>query len=457
MNLSVEGLISFLTKSGIDKNQIAAVSAYTQTTTNHSSFNVNPDDLRQYQIVIYTSIWESGISIEEHQKFDAVFGVFTGINTPDICYQMLSRVRCGCDRYVYAKRGAAFDKGASEKGAEYLRKLLSETLEEVLLQELEAERSLGVDNPLISAFADAMEMDQSINSKSILGQWQIANNKYEQATMAAYKDSIFGLSTIAGYTVIDYASITSETRMDQSINQEILKEFKKLSAELKLKNAQHVVSAKRIDKLRATAVQKGELATLEERSAAIKYPLEAATDGAVTLETVEEVLTFEQSGFMRGVHHCNIIVNNDRKAVTKQAINAIADQNHSVNYLNDNKRLKEAGKVKWVLDNLYPEVMALIEASANGEWGRNRDPETAYAKLCAKFASLFESYKAAFWTEGRGIVHAKVVNTLLVYLGFQRVMKRDNFGHMFQFKIPSHTARYLEWLKLQNDQEQSPS
>ena len=60
--------------------------------------------LGNYDIVLVSPTIETGVSIDIRGHFDAVIGIFQGVQTVDSVRQMLARVRDNCPRYIWCKK-----------------------------------------------------------------------------------------------------------------------------------------------------------------------------------------------------------------------------------------------------------------------------------------------------------------------------------------------------------------
>ncbi|WP_407884221.1 plasmid replication protein, CyRepA1 family [Scytonema sp. NUACC26] len=102
-NWSSTNLESLLHQYGI--TSVIRIDSHTIQTPNHPAFratsNIN-NICNSYQVVIATPSLGTGVSIENKASFDYVFGVFTGVGSPDAARQFLMRVRdTNAQRIVY--------------------------------------------------------------------------------------------------------------------------------------------------------------------------------------------------------------------------------------------------------------------------------------------------------------------------------------------------------------------
>lgn len=455
-NLSVEGLAKYLEKNcGISKEKICRVTSYTQRAVDHKNYATNPDNLGDFQIVLYTSVWESGISIGANQKFDAVFGCFTGINSPDTCYQMLNRVRHNCDRYVYAQSGAAH--GVTPNDAiDLVRKNLEEVAEELLVKKAQDEEIDFAEDVEVNLIAAAYSQEVSIDTESPFGQWKNRHEIYEVATAAAYRESILGLAQLAGYTLMPQTTLEDQPKLAETQAQK--KAYREQCKALRDKRRQHVIDATSISREKFKKIATGEDATMEELSAAVKAPVEFLTDGNVTMETIHEVEVYEKTRGMEGMDACIKAVRKDAAGIQQEQVNALIQANHKANFLADNARFSKATRLKWCFDNFGEVMMKMHHAATNeGWWGCSKDEDGLYHEALKILGSVFAEYKRLFYSYSEGKDLPQTLSKIAQWMGFECKRNRKNAtGTRFQFVIPALTQRVVNYQDSQTTEISPP-
>lgn len=104
--------------------KILRIDSKTVATPEHLAFGCTRDlnqIIKDYDLVLATSTIETGISIEENH-FDAVFGIFQGVQSPDSVRQHLSRYRPPVPRYIWLN-GVGINRVGN--GSNSVRALLS--------------------------------------------------------------------------------------------------------------------------------------------------------------------------------------------------------------------------------------------------------------------------------------------------------------------------------------------
>ena len=440
-NNSAEGLYELIKRMEGLREKVAVITSDTQAWKDHKCFDINPKNIGQYQVIIYTSVWESGISIDENEKFDAVFGLFTGVSTPDVCYQMLNRVRHGCPRYVFAKRSVGEQESRINQGViEHLKEMLIEASDDAIERELTAGNAIDDSNFVFQALTEAASAEITLDPNSALGKWERENTAYHNACNASYRATILSLAQLAGYTLRDIPNLPSKAEARKT-----WKEFCVIAVDEQERGYEHVVEAESLTAQRAAEIRKGAKHTMSEGAAMVKFPVEHDTKGAVTMETTHEVRVYKGTNEMKGINALCQLVLNQAEEIKNERIDAIVTANHKGSYLADNKRVTQADRVFWTNSLFGNLIRNLIDECKDNPSFINAETSENFAAIVRTIETNFDSYKKVFRTTSKGKDFTQVAVAMLKRLGIEIVRKRTKHGMTFRFLVPTLTQRVIEY------------
>lgn len=221
-------------KNQLPDNKVLRVDSLTIGDATHESFgilsivngeNIFEKEAATRQITVASPTIETGISIEKEGLFDAVFGVFSGLQSCDSVRQFLSRYRPNVPRYIWlADKGLKFiGNGSDDPG------YLATTEENKLKSHLTALNSVGcietADGDLLNPFLTSWAIDAAIINngfkrykKSILedlaneGHIIINNSPAEDEAFdsKALKENQIALEDKYNQSVVDAIDVTDD-------------------------------------------------------------------------------------------------------------------------------------------------------------------------------------------------------------------------------------------------------
>ena len=185
--------------------------------------------VRNNDLMIYTQTLGTGFSIEDPNTFDAVFGIFSGVGTPDAARQGIMRYRPLVPRYIQIAERGKTDAGFGHLGIypEQVKKSLNRNLQYVrrILQKTDLE--LFKEN-------EHLQINETLDNYICE---TIANNNYDNANY--YEAAIQGLEAdgaeiidITGQTEVEgiygrlkaIADANKETKQDEICEAEVLQD-----------------------------------------------------------------------------------------------------------------------------------------------------------------------------------------------------------------------------------------
>lgn len=224
--------------------------------------------LTQYDLVIASPSLETGVSIDIKGHFDAVWGIFQGVQPVDSVRQMLARLRQTVDRHIWVSQ---YGMGTVGNGSTSMGGLLRS-------QDVATQANIA----LLSAADndDYSFIDQNFQPES-LQTWG-KRGAVINVEMRRYQEFVLKGLEADGYTIID----ADDSDPDQT--KEIVKEVKAASKELYAGECQGVSESEDVSDAELKKLQEKRVKTPEERYQQGKAELSRRYEVEVTPELVEK-------------------------------------------------------------------------------------------------------------------------------------------------------------------------
>lgn len=234
-----------------------------------------------FDVVIFTPVIETGVSIDTSGYFWKQFGVVLGVNAPSSARQGIARVREGCNRHLYVT-----DYGLQYVGNRYLTwksgvlKNLSKRLRQILTL-------TNFDGTDLSKDEKAAGYDASVAALQLYGKFGARTN-YESAN---YRECfVYGLES-EGYEIIETEELPDELR---KATKRLLKANKEESYSEEVSNiVKQPRFASENDYQRSKAI---ELKTQDQQLREQKYEVEQRFGG---FDCTEELVIADDDGYHR--------------------------------------------------------------------------------------------------------------------------------------------------------------
>lgn len=252
--------------------KILRIDRVTVENPEHAAFNCT-EDLNKivvnYDLVIGSPTIETGISIDV-KHFDAVFGIFQGVQTTDGVRQHLSRVRPPVPRYIWvAKQGINFvGNGASSPGKLAFSQKSLDKANRAKLAEAGFQGTFDEFSPV------CLKTWAKLGAVINCGMW-----RYEATVLADLKEE--------GHTIVDWSSKSEEER-DPKIIETTEKEVSACRDELYEKYRQDVAAADSLTDAEYQKLDKQRQRKTDEQLQLAKGKLERQYLIPVTPELVEK-------------------------------------------------------------------------------------------------------------------------------------------------------------------------
>lgn len=224
--------------------------------------------LTQYDLVIASPSLETGVSIDIKGHFDAVWGIFQGVQPVDSVRQMLARLRETVDRHIWVSQ---YGMGTVGNGATSIGGLLRS-------QDVATQANIA----LLSASDndDYSFIDQNFQPES-LQTWG-KRGAVINIEMRRYQEFVLKGLEADGYTIID----ADDSDPDQT--KEVVQEVKAASKELYSGQCQGVSESEDVSDAELKKLQEKRVKTKEERYQQRKAELSRRYEIEVTPELVEK-------------------------------------------------------------------------------------------------------------------------------------------------------------------------
>jgi len=224
--------------------------------------------LTQYDLVIASPSLETGVSIDIKGHFDAVWGIFQGVQPVDSVRQMLARLRETVDRHIWVSQ---YGMGTVGNGSTSMGGLLRS-------QDIATQANIA----LLSAADndDYSFIDQNFQPES-LQTWG-KRGAVINVEMRRYQEFVLKGLEADGYTIID----ANDSDPDET--KEVVKEVKAASKELYAGQCQGVSESEDVSDAELKKLQEKRVKTQEERYQQRKGELSRRYEVEVTPELVEK-------------------------------------------------------------------------------------------------------------------------------------------------------------------------
>ncbi len=224
--------------------------------------------LTQYDLVIASPSLETGVSIDIRGHFDAVWGIFQGVQPVNSVRQMLARLRETVDRHIWVrKQGIGTVGNGSTSMGVLLGSQHSATRANIALLS-------AADN------ADLSYIDQNFQPES-LQTWG-KRGCVINVEMRRYEESVLAGLVADGYTIIDADDI------DEDESGQVVEEVKAASKDLYTAECQAIASADELSQTELKKLQDKRAKTKTERHQQRKTELSRRYEIDVTPNLVEK-------------------------------------------------------------------------------------------------------------------------------------------------------------------------
>ncbi len=224
--------------------------------------------LTQYDLVIASPSLETGVSIDIKGHFDAVWGIFQGVQPVNSVRQMLARLRETVDRHIWVRKQGmgTVGNGSTSMG--------------VLLGSQHTATRANIALLSVADNADLSYIDQNFQPES-LQTWG-KRGCVINVEMRRYEESVLAGLVTDGYTIIDVDDI------DEDESKGVLEEVKAASEQLYATECQAISDADELSQTELKKLQDKRAKTKTERHQQRKAELSRRYEIDVTPELVEK-------------------------------------------------------------------------------------------------------------------------------------------------------------------------
>jgi hypothetical protein len=224
--------------------------------------------LTQYDLVIASPSLETGVSIDIKGHFDAVWGIFQGVQPVNSVRQMLARLRETVERHVWVSK---YGMGTVGNGSTSIGGLLRS-------QHVATQANIALLSPADNC--DYSFIDQNFQPES-LQTWG-KRGCVINTEMRRYRESVIEGLVADGYTVIDAEDVEDDE------GGEIIKSVKEASKELYATECQAIANSVEVSDAELKKLQDKRAKTPIERHQQRKAELSRRYEVEVTPELVEK-------------------------------------------------------------------------------------------------------------------------------------------------------------------------